>query len=474
LSTLLVNSLITAGAATALAVALGFAAALFASALPARAQWILLVLASVAFALPPFAVVNAWLHYVGATGTWRKWLDVNIFNVWGAAWLIALMLWPITFAAVWSAWKKLELANFEAEPALTGWALVRWLLVPAARDAIAAATVVTFALALNQFSIPAILQVKVLPVEFWIRFSTNLRADQAFAACWPLIVVPFAAWLVLKQVDFSWASETGPVPARAFRQQFGRVPLIVAGTVTFVAIALSVGLPLGQLLGSKRTWTELPVVIGAALPVIKNTFLFAAVAALLVVVLGLLIWRFRAGGLLWLLFFAPGMLLSLAFIWLLNRPGLEIIYRSGAVIVIALALHYVGPVWAWVRHSFRATDHALIEAGKLEGLRGWALFRHVYWPRVGPTVFGAWYLVYLLCLWDVESIVLLYPPGSETLALRAFNLLHYGHTAQVNGICLLMLGLAVGPALAYALTRWLLHSKADHVALSPTNATLAR
>jgi iron(III) transport system permease protein len=474
LSTLLANSLITSGAATALAVVFGFAAALFVSALPARAQWTLLVLAIVAFALPPFAVVNAWLHYVGATGTWRKWLDVNIFTMWGAAWLIALMLWPITFAAVWSAWKKLDLANFEAEPSIAGWVLVRWLLLPAARNAIAAAAVVTFALALNQFSIPAILQVKVLPVEFWIRFSTNLRADQAFAACWPLIVVPFAAWLVLKRTDFSWTTETGPMPARAFRRQFGRVPMMLAGTVTIVAIALSVGLPLAQLLGSKRTWTELPVVIGAALPVIKNTFLFAAVTALLVVVLGMVIWRFRAGGLLWLLFFAPGMLLSLAVIWLLNRPGLEVIYRSTAVIVVALGLRYLGPVWAWVRHSFCATDRALIEAAKLEGLGGWALFRHVYWPRVGPTVFGAWYLVYLLCLWDVESIVLLYPPGAETLALRAFNLLHYGHTGQVNGICLLLITLAVAPALAYALTRWLLHSKADRVALSPTNPTLTR
>ena len=474
MSTLLANSLITSGAATALAVAFGFAAALFASTLPARAQWLLLVLAIIAFALPPFAVVNAWLHYVGATGTWRKWSGVNIFNLWGAAWLLGLMLWPITFAAVWSAWKKLDLANLEAEPALAGWALVRWLLLPAARNAIAAAAVVTFALVLNQFSIPAILQVKVLPVEFWIRFSTNLRADQAFAACWPLILVPLAAWLVLKQVDFSWAPETGPVPAQAFRRQFGRTPLIVAGVVTAVAIALSVGLPLGQLLGSKRTWTELPVVFGAALPVIKNTFVFAAVAALVVVVLGLLIWRFRAGGLLWLLFFTPGMLLSLALIWLLNRPGLELVYRSAAVIVVALGLRYLGPVWAWLRHSFWSTDPALIDAAKLQGLSGWALFRHVYWPRVGPTAFGAWYLVYLLCLWDVESIVLLYPPGAETLALRAFNLLHYGHTAQVNGICLLLIALAVGPALAYALTRWVLHFKAGNVALSPTNAALAR
>ncbi len=50
----------------------------------------------------------------------------------------------------------------------------------------------------------------------------------------------------------------------------------------------------------------------------------------------------------------------------------------------------------------------------------------------------SWYLIFLLCLWDVESMILVVPPGGETLALRVFNLLHYGHNAQVNALCLLL------------------------------------
>jgi hypothetical protein len=40
--------------------------------------------------------------------------------------------------------------------------------------------------------------------------------------------------------------------------------------------------------------------------------------------------------------------------------------------------------------------------------------------------------------------------GGETLALRIFNLLHYGHNAQVNALCLVLLGLAVAPLLLVA------------------------
>ncbi|MGH8526381.1 MAG: hypothetical protein ACREXY_19895, partial [Gammaproteobacteria bacterium] len=187
-----------------------------------------------------------------------------------------------------------------------------------------------------------------------------------------------------------------------------------------------------------------------------NTFLFAACAALLAVVISSLVWRFRVAALLWLPFLMPGMLLSLAIIWLFNRTALEMIYRSAAIIIIALCLRCVGPVWGLIRQSFYSVDGSLLEAARLEGLRGWAFFRHAYLPRIAPAGLAGWYIAYLLSLWDVETIILLYPPGSETLALRAFNLLHYGHTAQVNGICLLLIALALGPALLYFVVRPLL------------------
>ena len=74
------------------------------------------------------------------------------------------------------------------------------------------------------------------------------------------------------------------------------------------------------------------------------------------------------------------------------------------------------------------------------------MWRHVQWPQVAPQMAAAWYVVYLLCLWDVESMILVVPPGGETLALRIFNLLHYGHNEQVNALCLLLLGVALALA----------------------------
>jgi len=100
-------------------------------------------------------------------------------------------------------------------------------------------------------------------------------------------------------------------------------------------------------------------------------------------------------------------------------------------------------------------DRDLTDAARIDGASGWSMLRHVHWPQIAPQVGSVWYVTYLLCLWDVETLVLIYPPGGETLALRIFNLLHYGHNAQVNALCVTLLALAVAPLAVWGVWRWI-------------------
>ena len=39
------------------------------------------------------------------------------------------------------------------------------------------------------------------------------------------------------------------------------------------------------------------------------------------------------------------------------------------------------------------------------------------WPQISGQAAAAWYVTYLLCLWDVETLVLIVPPaGGDELA----------------------------------------------------------
>jgi iron(III) transport system permease protein len=447
--TLLLNSLLTAGLATLVAVIFGFAAALAIHALPAKLRRMAVVISLMALALPPFLITNCWLHYLGNTGVWKGWLPLNIFGVGGVVWILALMLWPIVLIATLSAWRSLDTAHFESEPELRGGGLIRWLLWPAARNSLICGAGLTFVLALNQFAVPAILQVKILPVEAWIRFSTALEPGEALAVSWPVLLIPMALLVLFRRIEIRWSSEMGEPLSAALRRQLGTRWVVAATSVAIVVLLMSVALPLFQLLSASRTWAELPGVWKATWPVACNSAMFAFGAAGLALALALLTWGSRVGWVWCLLFLVPGMLFAIGIIWLLNRPMLDVVYRSFAVLVLALALRYAGPVWALVRQAFRMRDASLVEAARLEGLGRWATLRHVYWPQGRTAGLAAWYAAYLLCLWDAEITSLLYPPGAETLAVRAFNLLHYGHDATVNALCLILLGVAAGPALLY-------------------------
>jgi iron(III) transport system permease protein len=148
------------------------------------------------------------------------------------------------------------------------------------------------------------------------------------------------------------------------------------------------------------------------------------------------------------LFFIPGILLGRTLIAALNGT---VVYGTAALVVAAFTLRYLAIGWEGASAARRALDRDLTDAARLSGARGWTLFRHVHWPHGAPSLGATWYVIYLLCLWDVETLVLIQPPGGETLALRAFNLLHYGHHAQANALCVTLLVLALTPLGAWLL-----------------------
>ena len=141
---LLQNSLLVAAGATALAVSAGLLAALCLAAVSRRWQTSVLLIALLSLALPPFLVVNSWLHLLGANGVWRRFLPVNLFSLGGTVWILALLTWPITLLLVGAAWRRLQPADLESDPALAGSRLVRHLLLPAARGALLQAALLTF------------------------------------------------------------------------------------------------------------------------------------------------------------------------------------------------------------------------------------------------------------------------------------------------------------------------------------------
>ena len=319
------------------------------------------------------------------------------------------------------------------------------LLVPLGRNALAESTVLTFVLALNNFAVPSILQVKVFPVEVWVEFNNNLKAGGALTMSWPLVLAPVLLLLWLRRREIAWPRLEGAVAAVAFRRHLGTGWMASSGFVAMAVAMLAVGLPLVDLCSSERTWQELLPAIEAGQGAVFNSATFAAITAALVVCVSLATWRWPMDPFIWLPFLVPGVLLGIALIFVFNRTFLSVFYQSVGIVFLAWTVRYLAVGWNTTAHALRSVDGDLTDAARLEGASRLALLRHVQWPQVAPQIAAAWYLIYLLCLWDAETLILIMPPGAETLSVRIFNFLHYGHNPQVNALCLLLLMLAVAP-----------------------------
>ena len=144
---------------------------------------------------------------------------------------------------VLSAWQRLEPSQLESDVAVSGWWLIRGLLWPLGRTALVQAAVLTFVLAMNNFAVPAILQVKVFPAEMWVRFNTTFDTLGALQLSWPLVVAPLLLLLWFARREFPWPRTEGPVSARLFRQQLGPGWFWACGACTLLLCLLAVGLP---------------------------------------------------------------------------------------------------------------------------------------------------------------------------------------------------------------------------------------
>ena len=447
---LLLNSLALAVPVALAAVVVGWLVALFIASSRGRVRWAALAGAIVSLALPPFLVVNAWLGLLGNVGVLKSWLPLDIYSHGGAAWVLTLMLWPLPCLMCLGALKRLTAEMLDAEPGLCGGPLVRSLLLPMTLPAALQSGLVVFALAFNNIAVPAILQVKVFPAQFWVQFSTSYNFALAWQYGWVLAALPLGLLLLLRGRAVAWPWESQGVPAEVLHDRLGQALIGTVATVAWLFVGLSVLLPLGHLLFDTRTWTDILDAVRAGKRAVWNSFWYSAATATLVSALGFVAVRWTALRLGWLLFFLPGVLLGVVLIFLLNRPGLGWLYGGPGIVLLAFGLRYFALGWEGMRLARASLDADLQTVTDLAGLPWWQRWRHLFLPQAGPALAATWYVVYLLCLWDTETLVLIVPPGGETLALRVFNLLHYGHHAQVNALCLILLLLAVLPLAAWA------------------------
>ena len=115
----------------------------------------------------------------------------------------------------------------------------------------------------------------------------------------------------------------------------------------------------------------------------------------------------------------------------LTEPEKRAFSQAAAIAGVALS--------TWVRERLRrAAVRELEEAAHVSGASLPTVFRRVLIPLLAPSLFAAWIYVVLVTVHELSTVLLLYSPGSEVIAVTFWNLWVNGGLVELAAFSLLV------------------------------------
>jgi iron(III) transport system permease protein len=446
---LLLRSLGIAVATAALAVVLGTGQAFLLARTTIRGAKLWRNLYLLPLCIPPHIHAIAWIYLCGETGALNHAL-FDIYTPLGAAVILALSYHPLVTLMVHSALRstdqRLEEAARQYHRPLR---VLGFISLPLLMPHILAGAVFVFIFAFFNYGVPALLRVHTYPVEIFAQFSAFYNEAAATALAVPVIIVA----LLLLALQRFWmrgrsyaVMQTGQVKAAPLSLGKLRRPALV---YMIALLTAAVGLPLATL----AVQTKSPAVFGAVWRSAGRQIIFTTVlslaAATAITALAYLLagtqWKRTARPGIWrdILFFAPlalpATVLGIGLIYLWNRPATQIIYTGAGILVIAYAGRFAPFSLQAVLSGLGQVGPSLREAAWLYQGSWWKRTLAVDLPLCLPSLVAGWSIAFILCMGELGATLLVVPPGMGTIALKIYNLMHYGANQMVAALSLVLI-----------------------------------
>ena len=431
--TLFLSSLGIAAAVTLVSLAIGAPLGVLLGRCDVPARRAALWLHAFPLFVPPFLLALGWFHLLGRGGMLGSEPGARLlFSPPGAVLVLALALAPVVTSLVAVALQAVDPSLEEAALLVASRrrTAIR-ILLPLVRPAIALAALVVFSLAFSELGVPMFLRVHAYPGLLFSRLGgVDYAPGEAFGLALPLLAV--AGGLL--------AFERRAAGRRSFAVlglRSREVPMLDLGRVRPVAVALeaaAVLLPLSPLaaLAARAArgggFADVPRWIGASA---WNGLLDALAAGTIIlaiaVVAGHAAARRRRGGaaldgVAVLAFVTPASVLGVGLIATWNRPSLQVVYGTSAIVALALAARYAAVGLRTAAVSFSQGSNHYEEAAAIGGASFVRRLGRILLPIHARGLAAAWLLAVVFCLRDLETAVLLYPAGQEPLTVRIFTL----------------------------------------------------
>ena len=411
------------------------------------AKWVVLVLIIV----PPYIHAMAWISTFSELNSLlaNSGLAFPLLKGWpGAAWVEIMAYTPIAVGLSLIGFSSVDPALLDAaRMSRSGLPVFLRIALPLAAPQILAASGLVFVLSITDYSLPQLFQLNVYPLEIFVYFASGGPITGALLLALPMLAITgVIIWLTQ---DGLRKAVMKPVWGTKSVSPQINLPSWVRNIqwTTMVIMAMQILVPLIVLSITAGSWNNLVVSVKNASDEISSTLLICITAGLLSLPLaGAVAWtivRGRRRSVWWLCAILPiaipAPLIGIGLIAMWNHPGLDALYGTLAMPVLASLARFAPFAVLLMLAQIRMLDTLLIDAARVfGGNRPWHRAR-VILPMLAPGLIGSACIVAALTAGELGATLIIAPPGQATLTMKIYNYMHYGAWENVAGLCLMMI-----------------------------------
>ncbi len=446
-NTLLLTALSVAGAVV-IGVPLAFLTAY--CNLPFRRLW--LIALSTPLAMPSYIGAFTFYAAFGAGGEIERLTGIvlpRLDGLVGSALVMTLYGFPFVLLTTQASLRSLDgnLVNAARTLGLSLPASLWRIVLPRAKNGIAAGALLVALYTLSDFGTPAIMQYDTFTRVIFVEYN-SFGLDRA--ALFSLQLIFLVVLVLVAESRFRAIRESTGTPLSL---DPGRLGILSS----FVPVALIVAHALGLPLFIFGIWLFRDGVEGFAFSYAWNSLYASLLAAVGAVVVALPVAYAATAGkvgrilerIVYLGYGVPGIVMGTALVYL----GLRVpfLYQTLALLVIAYILRFLPLAVGSVRSTLERVEGNIVHAARTLGASPSEVFRRITIPLALRGIVAGAALVFLETMRELPATLLLRPTGFETLATQLWLVYEAGYfgTAAIPGL-LLVLFSAIGLTLMLA------------------------
>lgn len=438
--------------------------------LPYRIFWLGII--ALGMMIPTHTQSATWIFLCGNSGLFTPYIltylpGFSLDNVFGLIFIYVVSYLPIaTLVITAGLWQMPSILEEQTALYLNPWQRFWWVILPQLWPSMAGAGILVFALSSGDMSVSDVLGIHTLAREIYVCLALQYRLDRALVMSLPLIAISacivILLWWLLRRTNLA---RLGIITYQPFLFHW---PIHWCIVILLVTTPYLFAIP--TLLYGLQDWNQLVNSFQSTKPEIIYSLILGISSGIILTIAGfILAWRMQqsTGLCLWLWLFTLltllllpptmlglGLLRSLQIAMDIPILGQFFYWLSDTPIpmVWGFLLRYLphSTFLAWL--AIRNIPKELIENMRLLGcspcVECWQIFLLSHRQLIVAL------LILSSFLWgELETSIILIPPGTTTITIRIFTLMHYGVRADVCAGCLWLI---VCMLCALILSGWLL------------------